>query len=76
MVKKLLTATFFFTWNGFTLQGDEARKLLIFFHICVFNVCPKEANAVKNEAERDFYFRPSSGDKKMKMIGFHIRSVI
>ena len=44
LVQKLLTSNRNFTWNWFTLQGDEAGKLA-FFYVCVFNVFPYETNA-------------------------------
>ena len=52
LVKILLT----FTWNGFTLQGDLAGELPIFFYVCVFIVFPYKSNAATNEAGRDCLF--------------------
>ena len=41
LVQNLLTSNENFTWNVFTMQGDEAGKLPFLF-VCVFN----ELNAV------------------------------
>ena len=48
LVKKLLMSNQIFTWNDLTQQGDEARKQLIFFDVCMLIVFPHETNVTKN----------------------------